>query len=165
MNNKVLTAPQIDSYLNWLHHGITAIDEASICLVDKLFNDLNKIAPCGHNNRHELWLCAVRGPIEDFGDYEKMLANGEVKSRAEFEELWREEYPEEKEWYFFTSVEHNGYRIIILRHQSIIQINPNERAWGNSICRMAYLRCPELYCWLAGKDVQRNGQTRASSSA
>lgn len=134
MNHKILSASQIDSYLRWLHNGGDSLDEASLALVDTLYSELDKVSPCGDNNRHELWLCADRGSIEDFGDYEEMLADGEVENREEFEKLWREEYPEEKVWYHFISVEYNGFRTVVLRHRPVIQINPQEKnVFGHDI--------------------------------
>lgn len=69
MDNIKLAAPQIDNYIRWLRNSSNALDEASITLIDTLYLELDKIAPCGDDNRHELWLYAERGTIEDFGNY------------------------------------------------------------------------------------------------
>lgn len=51
-----------------------------------------------------LWLRTPRGSSGDFGDYESYLADGEVSSREEFEELWLLEYPEPIQWWRLSIV-------------------------------------------------------------
>ena len=75
-----LTAPKIDYYIDILKRGFV-IGEEMKPYVDELFNELHKIAPCGNDNRRELWLFAKRGKIEDYGDYEEMYEYGEVGVR------------------------------------------------------------------------------------
>lgn len=81
-----LTAPKIDYYIDILKRGFV-IGEEMKPYVDELFNELHKIAPCGNDNRRELWLFAKRGKIEDYGNYEEMYEYGEVDNREEYEEL------------------------------------------------------------------------------
>ena len=69
------------------------MDEPSRKLLDRLFEKLDQIAPCGDDNRHELWLEAQRGTINDYGDYEYELENEEVSSWEEFEANWLADYP------------------------------------------------------------------------
>lgn len=63
-----------------------------------------------------------------------MLADGEIETREEWENLWRSEYPEEKVWYHFVAVEYNGFRTVAIQHQPVIQINPHEKSpWGHDV--------------------------------
>ena len=129
-----LAAPQIDHYIRWLRDATSPFDKASLALIDTLYHELGKIVSCGDDNRRELWLCAERGTIEDFGDYEEMLAGGEIENREEWEDWWRSEYPEEKVWYHFVAVEYNDFRAVIVQHQPVIQINPHEKSsWGHDV--------------------------------
>ena len=60
-----LTAPKIDYYIDILKRGFV-IGEEMKPYVDELFNELHKIAPCGNDNRRELWLFAdVSGTTDD----------------------------------------------------------------------------------------------------
>jgi hypothetical protein len=70
----------------------------------------------------ELWFTAERGTIEDFGDFEEMLADGDVESREEFESWWHDEFPREVEWYNFSAVEDEeiGYRGILVGNRLVI---------------------------------------------
>lgn len=70
-----MKAPQIDRLIRSYEGGGQAIDEQSRKLLDQLFEKLNQIVPCGDDNRHDLWLEAPRGTIEDYGDYEYELEN------------------------------------------------------------------------------------------
>ena len=117
-----LTAPKIDYYIDILKRGFV-IGEEMKPYVDELFNELHKIAPCGNDNRRELWLFAERGKIEDYGDYEEMYEFEEVDSREEYEELWANLYPDEKCWYHFVSVEHGDFRAVFLKHKPMFEEN------------------------------------------
>ncbi len=134
MENVKFVAPQIDNYIRRLRNGSSAFDEAALALIDTLYLELDKIVPCGDNNLHELWLCAERGTIEDFGNYEEMLADGEIETREEWENWWHSEYPEEKVWYHLAAVEYNDFRTVLVQHESVIQINPHEISpWGHDV--------------------------------
>jgi hypothetical protein len=58
----------------------------------------------------------------DFGDFEEMLADGDVESREEFENWWHDEFPNEVEWYNFSAVEDEeiGYRGILVGNRLVI---------------------------------------------
>lgn len=129
MSNR-LYAPQIRNYIDWLGHiryrdynDQTTYDEHSYELLDELFTLLKQIAPVSDYGARELWLHAERGPIEAFGDYQEYLEEEMVSSREEFEELWREYYPEEDVWYYFGSVEDEAinYRAVLLGHKHILE--------------------------------------------
>ena len=117
-----LTAPKIDYYIDILKRGFV-IGEEMKPYVDELFKEIHKIAPCGNDNRRELWLFAERGKIEDYGDYDEMYEYGEVDSREEYEELWANLYPDEKCWYHFVSVEHGDFRAVFLKHKPMFEEN------------------------------------------
>ena len=55
-------------------------DEKSNELLDELFALLEQIAPISENGARSLWLRAERGPIEDYGDPEDEVENGEYEN-------------------------------------------------------------------------------------
>ena len=61
-----------------------------------------------------------------------MVSWGDVKTREEFEELWKAEFPNEEEWYNFQIAEDpaNGYRCIFLAHKLVIEIDPSMERGG-----------------------------------
>ena len=103
-----MKAPTIMHYVNWLRHldcqrsdYPIAYDEATYPLLDKLFELIRQIEPASSNGARILWLCADRGTLEDYGNYEEMLDCGEITTREEFETLWLLDFPEEKEWFYW----------------------------------------------------------------
>ena len=142
-----MTAPQIDNYIDWLGHihyrevsCRFSYDKKAYRLIDQIFEVVRKIAPTRNNDVRELWLTAERGPIEDFGDIDELLADGTVESREEFEAWWHERYPEETCWYQFSAVEDAeiGYRAIFIGQKFVIEVDERkEKDYPNEISEFA----------------------------
>ena len=142
-----MTAPQIDNYIDWLGHihyrevsCRFSYDKKAYRLIDQIFEVIRKIAPTQSNDVRELWLTAERGPIEDFGDIDELLADGTVESREEFEAWWHERYPEETCWYQFSAVEDPeiGYRAIFIGQKFVIEVDERkEKDYPNDISEFA----------------------------
>lgn len=142
-----MTAPQIDNYIDWLGHihyrevsCRFSYDKKTYRLIDQIFEVVRKIAPTRNNDVRELWLTAERGPIEDFGDIDELLADGTVESREEFEAWWHERYPEETCWYQFSAVEDAeiGYRAIFIGQKFVIEVDERkEKDYPNDISEFA----------------------------
>ena len=130
-------APTIDGYIKYLAHRYRQINQCSIPFddrsvkdIDEIFRLIKQIKPTREDDDvRDLWLSADRGPIEEFGDYDELLEEGEVDSRSEFEELWNVYYPDETVWYALCTVERedNGFRAIFLNHDMIIEIDPRKK--------------------------------------
>ena len=135
IKDKVLTAPEVDNYRYCLNNSNKRFTTESLELLPALFAELKKIAPCNENGLRVLYCKTERGSIEDYGDFDDMLANEDVKNREEFEELWREEYPSETKWFELRAHEGNGYMAIWLDHQLILDVSPDTEAekWGMDI--------------------------------
>lgn len=121
-----MKAPTVTSYIHNLRPSPNftghTYDERTYELLDKIFGTLKQVNQSGED-RWELWFCADRGTIDDYGSYEEALEFGDVESREQFEEEWLEMFPNDTEWYNFTAVEYppNNYRAIFLRHQLVIE--------------------------------------------
>lgn len=123
-----LTQPKIQHYIEWLkrndHFGMRACiyDEKSTELLDELFLLLEQIAPVSENGTRALWLRAVRGPIEDYGDPKDEVACGNFESAEELIEEWKAWFPNEVEWYQLQAVElkDEGYRAVTLGHKFVV---------------------------------------------
>lgn len=79
--SKLIKAPQIDNYVDWLgrvgytsHDSAFTYDPKSYELLDELFLWIRKFAPTKDKELHSLWLCSDIGTIEDFGNYEEMYS-------------------------------------------------------------------------------------------
>lgn len=124
-----LFTPEIEHYIWRLgERGLSnsycnSYDEKSLQQLDELFQLIKQIAPISDNGVREIWLTSERGPIERYGDYEELLADGDVSSYDEFEQMWKEEYPDEISWHNFTAIEDEsiGYRAVFLNHRFVIE--------------------------------------------
>ena len=56
-----------------------------------------------------------------------------VESREQFEQCWREEYPEELCWYEFVSLRYREYRSVFLNRVPIIQVTPENQGFEHDI--------------------------------
>lgn len=127
--NNALKAPRIKHYIEVLkqNHYMdvncnVSFDDRTYELLDEIFSLLKRMSPVSNNGVRELWFTAERGTIEDFGDFEEMLADGDVESREEFENWWHDEFPSEVEWYNFSAVEDEeiGYRGLLVGNRLVI---------------------------------------------
>ena len=132
MANK-LTQPKIDHYCEWLGRpAYFSYDrefnytEETLALADELFSLLKQIAPTSDNGCRTLWFRAQRGPIEDWRDPEKEVRHGEYEDEDEVRKEWLSWFPNETEWYEFSALEDNGYRIISVGHKCVFFFNTNE---------------------------------------
>ncbi len=124
-----LTAPQITRYKEYFgqfHRGFGAsgfgFDAQSSLLWEELFRLLLHIEP-DETGARRLWLRARRGPIKDFGDFDALLAEGQVSDRNEFENWWQQEFPHQVCWFQLTARENSGtgYRSIILENSIVFE--------------------------------------------
>ena len=129
---KYLTAPRITNYIHWLgrlsYRGSDfdfTYDPQSYKDIEEIFRLIRQIKPNGKNGSRELWLRAERGPIEDFGDYEEYLDDGQVENREEFEKLWLDYYPEAESWFEFVAVEDAeiNYQAILVGQRFCIEVD------------------------------------------
>ena len=120
-----MTAPKIDGYLSqyssndWNSPSLTA---ETLEALKALFKEFDAIAPNGQNGNRVLYISAERGPIEDFGDYEEMLADELVANREEFEAMWRDYFPDEVKWYRVNAIEDNfdGFQCVFIGNRFFI---------------------------------------------
>lgn len=125
-----LKIPKIHNYIYWLgrveyrqFRSSFSYDSKTYALLDALFSLLAQIEPSGKRDTWSLWLKADRGSINDFGSYEECLEAGEVENYAEFEAYWRDQYPNETEWFHFQAIceREIGYRAIFVGHKFVIE--------------------------------------------
>ena len=128
-----MKAPQIDRFMFRYHMEEYSIDEKSRKLLDRLFLLLSEIEPCGDDEKHSVWIRAERGTIEDYGDYEELLEEGEVSNREQFVENWQLDYPDEYCYYRLTTVQYREWRTVTLNGEPVIRINPDKSGWEHDI--------------------------------
>lgn len=145
MKSKTMFAPQIDRWRpSSSHQGHSELDARSKKMLGDLFKELSRLKTCGSagDEVYSLWMCADRGPMEAFGDWEESVASGDVKDRAEYEAMWKEYYPNEKVWYEMAACRNEeGYMAVYLKHRQWIEIRPDEK-------RGEWLDMSELIQWM-----------------
>ena len=117
-----MTAPQIQRYIDFLSHdtfGNTTLiyDEVTCHNIDQIFAVLARLEP-NRMDGYDLWLKIPRGTIEDYGDYQEWLEVGDVENYAEFEAMWRSDYPDEFVWY--------NFKVSLQRHNHKSQQKPSQ---------------------------------------
>ena len=109
-----LVAPDIDRLIRIFPRNWKNAEKPSAKLLEAtnpLFEAMRDLKPIPENDEvKQIWISVPRGTIEDYGDYESAREDGEVESYEEFEESWREWYPEEEKWYCVTVAEQNNDR-------------------------------------------------------
>lgn len=126
MKESNIKAPQIQRNLFWLRDGKTVFDKKTLIIIDKIFDLIEVVKPCGEDNKRELWLKAQRGTIEDYGDYKQYKKDHIVKNKKEFISLWNERYPNETVWFNLITAHCDGFRVIYFERELIYQTKINE---------------------------------------
>ena len=128
-----MNAPQIDSFMFHYHREEYSLDKKSTKLLDRLYALLSETEPCGGDERRSVWIRAARGTLDDYGDYDMLLEDGEVTSREQFEENWRLDYPDEYYYYELTTIQYMEWRTVTLNGEPVIRINPDKNGWEHDI--------------------------------
>lgn len=130
----LLSAPQIDNYIDYLNHGKMRFDKNTWDLINSMYEILDKIKPCGEDNLHELWITIPRGNISDYGNYEEFVQDEIVSNYKEFETMWKRDYPNDIYWYKLSTIsfmqkDNKEFRAIFLNSKLIAQ-SPNIETTG-----------------------------------
>lgn len=125
-----ITAPYIDNLILTAKHAPCLLDTETMNCVDSLFQTIQAIAVCGEDERRVLWISAVRGEIDDFGDYEEYLEEGEVESREEFTEWWLSKYPEDHKWYKLVTMIYQDVHYVFLDDTLVLQTGSDDSGMG-----------------------------------
>lgn len=111
-----LVAPDIDRLLRAFGRGYknpAAQTRKVLDALDRLLDVLADLKPlAGNDEVKSIWLKVPRGSLDDFGDYEELLAEGEVTSHEEYVELWESEYSDDYSWYELVAVENECCRAV-----------------------------------------------------
>ncbi len=133
-----IIAPDVNRLLGCCE-GFQNPEQPSVALMealDPIIRAMADLAPFPKNDEAKgIWITVPRGEIEDWNDFEEAKADGDVETREEFEELWRDYYPLETEWYFISVRENKPdsrlqFRGLSVtdrhRHHLIINANLND---------------------------------------
>lgn len=120
---KKLTAPEIDRLLRVSeistfnpHTYHSKIKEK----LNQLYILLDKIQPIKDDELKILYFSAEKGTLENYGDYEELKSYGEVSSYQQFENNFKEDYPDDIYWYRLVTSRYKNYRNISINYKGII---------------------------------------------
>jgi len=104
--NSQLFAPDADIIVNNSNSGTDLINRSIYQKLTKIYSVFSCLKPVGDDELRETWLELERGPIEAFGNFEEFQENGEVESMEDFEQMWKDYYPDETKWYKFQTAKY-----------------------------------------------------------
>ena len=123
-NSYKFVAPNINKLLHCLGSNFINSSKPSKELseaIDELFDSVKYIKPLKDNNEIKtIWIRVPRGDILDFGDYKEALEDEEVSNYDEYLQLWKEEYPDEFEWYHVIFSEYKNFKGVSVNNNLII---------------------------------------------
>lgn len=97
-----IPAPHIDNLVNSCQRYSEVKNDSDIENLLTIFDLICRLEKQGDDEFRKIWITAERGEIEDFGDYNEYLEEGEVDDKQSFEELWQYYYPDKIKWYNFA---------------------------------------------------------------
>lgn len=121
-NISTISAPLLDNFIAKAQCQPDLLSQAEKDNLLKIIDKLQCAAICGNDERRELWLVAERGFIGDFGDYNEYLENELVKNQEDFEQLWKEEYPDSVKWYLLSVTHYNEEYFIFFDNKLTLHI-------------------------------------------
>jgi hypothetical protein len=102
MESNNIIAPYIDNLINSCQSYPEVKNEINIKRLADIFKMICCIEKQGDDEYRNIWISAERGKIDDFGNFNEYLENGEVSNLKEFEDLWHYYYPDKMKWYNFA---------------------------------------------------------------
>lgn len=151
METLKLSAPQIDAVIEDFKHRNIILPPASYLKLKDIYNIFSCVRPGPEDENRHIWIEVERGPSEAFGDYEEIRESGEVKSPEEFEELWKDYYPEETLWYKFETSKFRDEKFFYLNNILFGVINEKEKPPDNNL---SFSQDFEIFIdWLRGRII------------
>lgn len=135
-NIEKFVAPSIDYLLACLSKNYRNPSKPSQKLkdeIEKIFSAAKEIMPIKNNNEAKvIWIRVPRGNITDFGNYEEMLEDEVVLNYDEYENMWKEEYPNEFAWYELDILEDKDFRGIYINEYLIVNARYDDMLEGST---------------------------------
>ena len=103
MNKERLYQPLMRRLPNHGHDNYFIVDGHSQEILLKIRDLLDVFAPIGDDHRHGLWIEVPRGKPSDWASFKEVKDwEEDVKTREDYLEYWRSEFPRDMYWYFIS---------------------------------------------------------------
>ena len=126
-----LYAPQIDSIIERFNPKHDFITPDIYLIMKDIYGIFSCIKSSGDDEIRQIWLEVERGPVEAYGDYEEYKEDGEVESPEDFEQMWKDYYPEETKWYEFAISEYKNEKFFFINGKLFCSIKDEGPKPGN----------------------------------
>ncbi len=169
-----LLAPDVDDLLRYFdrRHTLnpTSSTDALLTAASPIFDTLVPLAPLKKNEEAKaIWIRIPRGEITDFASFDEMKDCDAVDTYDEYEQMWRDEYPEEFKWYQLVAVQSFNkdgtlrFYAISLGNETVISASTEDHLFSDSdgyyaegaACRLCSLIMPALQ---ESMEMLRSGQ-------
>lgn len=126
MDATELFVPEINAIIEHAHSENSHISSDSYLKLKELYEIFSCIKSGEDDENRHTWFEVPRGPISAFGDYDEYKESGEVETPEEFEQLWKDYYPEETTWYRFDTAKYQNELFFHLDGKLIVSIREDE---------------------------------------
>lgn len=126
MDATELFVPEIDAIIEHAHFENSYISNDSYLKLKEIYEIFNCIKPREDDGNRHILFEVSRGQISVFGDFEEYKESGEVETLEEFEQLWKDYYPEETNWYRFDAVRYQNELFFHLDGKLICSVMQDE---------------------------------------
>jgi hypothetical protein len=121
-----LFAPEVDNVIENIKWETAPINSGIYQSLKNIYVVFSCVKPVGDDELRETWLEVKRGPIEAFGNFEEFKESGEVETMEEFEQLWKDYYPETTKWYKFQTAKYEDNLYFYFGGKLLWTVNENE---------------------------------------
>lgn len=119
-------APDADVIVNNTNRETDMFDQSIYRKLTKIYSVFSCVQPVGDDELRETWLEIGRGPIEAFGNFEEFQESGEVETMDDFEQLWKDYYPDETKWYKFQTAKYEDNLYFYFGGKLLWTVNENK---------------------------------------
>ena len=148
-------APWIDMHLFRFHNGPVVMGPEMLASLPDIFKAISPVCPVGEDEVRQIWIRAGIGTIEDFGDFEEFREEGVVGTRAEFEEYWRCEYPDQEKWYHIATSKYGDQRFVYFEHRLALHYTPDPEEQHHQIADHDLITFLSWICEEIQKEIAR----------
>lgn len=121
-----LFVPEINTIIEFAQSRGSFISNDSYLRLNEIYEIFSCIKPGEDDEKRHIWIEVLRGPISAFGDYEEYRESGEVETFEEFEQLWKDYYHEETNWYRLDTTRYQNELFFYLDGKLICSIRQDD---------------------------------------
>jgi len=158
MDTTELFVPEINAIIEFAQSKGAFISNDSSLRLKEVYELFSCIKPGEDDEKRHIWIEVLRGPISAFGDYEEYRESGEVETFEEFEQLWKDSYPEESNWYRLDTAKYQNELFFYLDGKLICSIRQDDPPTKVLVFDSDY--CDKFTDWLLRRVVSETDKLK-----